>query len=91
MLGKSIVFGASEIQRSEIDEVVDSLASGWPGTGPKVARFGQNQLTLVASQHHGVEAVRYLKLSLWHYREHGQQKQDWQGARISIRRERYCE
>lgn len=37
-----IVFGAPEIQRSEIDEVVDSLESGWLGTGPKVARFEQD-------------------------------------------------
>jgi len=37
-----IVFGAPEIQRSEIDEVVDCLESGWLGTGPKVARFEQD-------------------------------------------------
>lgn len=34
-----IVFGAPDIQQPEIDEVVDSLLSGWLGTGPKVARF----------------------------------------------------
>ncbi len=34
-----IVFGAPDIQQAEIDEVVDSLKSGWIGTGPKVARF----------------------------------------------------
>ena len=34
-----IVFGAPDIQRAEIDEVVDSLESGWLGTGPKVHRF----------------------------------------------------
>ena len=37
-----IVYGAPEIQRSEIDEVVDCLESGWLGTGPKVARFEQD-------------------------------------------------
>lgn len=37
-----IVFGAPEIQRAEIDEVVDSMESGWLGTGPKVARFEQD-------------------------------------------------
>ena len=37
-----IVFGAPEIQRSEIDEVVATLESGWLGTGPKVARFEQD-------------------------------------------------
>ena len=36
-----LVFGAPDIQRAEIDEVVDSLRSGWLGTGPKVARFEQ--------------------------------------------------
>ena len=34
-----IVFGAPLIEPPEIDEVVDSLQSGWLGTGPKVARF----------------------------------------------------
>ena len=34
-----IVFGAAAIGQEEIDEVVDSLRSGWLGTGPKVARF----------------------------------------------------
>jgi dTDP-4-amino-4,6-dideoxygalactose transaminase len=34
-----LVFGAPDIQEPEIQEVVDSLQSGWLGTGPKVARF----------------------------------------------------
>lgn len=34
-----IVFGAPQIQQAEIDEVTDTLESGWLGTGPKVARF----------------------------------------------------
>ena len=34
-----LVFGAPQIEQAEIDEVVDSLVSGWLGTGPKVARF----------------------------------------------------
>ena len=34
-----IVFGAPLIGEEEIAEVVDSLRSGWLGTGPKVARF----------------------------------------------------
>jgi len=33
------VFGAPAIEQPEIDDVVDSLKSGWLGTGPKVARF----------------------------------------------------
>jgi dTDP-4-amino-4,6-dideoxygalactose transaminase len=36
---KFIVFGAPDMQSAEIDEVVDSLESGWLGTGPKVQRF----------------------------------------------------
>lgn len=34
-----LVFGAPDIGAAEIAEVVDSLESGWLGTGPKVARF----------------------------------------------------
>jgi len=34
-----IVFGAPDIKEDEINEVVDSLKSGWIGTGPKVAKF----------------------------------------------------
>jgi dTDP-4-amino-4,6-dideoxygalactose transaminase len=34
-----LVFGAPTLGQEEIDEVVDSLKSGWLGTGPKVARF----------------------------------------------------
>jgi dTDP-4-amino-4,6-dideoxygalactose transaminase len=34
-----LVFGAPAIEDNEIEEVVDSLKSGWLGTGPKVAQF----------------------------------------------------
>ena len=34
-----LVFGSPQIRQEEIDEVVDSLRSGWLGTGPKVAQF----------------------------------------------------
>ncbi len=34
-----LVFGAPQIEESEILEVVDSMRSGWLGTGPKAARF----------------------------------------------------
>ena len=34
-----LVFGAPLIEEAEINEVVDSLRSGWIGTGPIVARF----------------------------------------------------
>jgi len=36
-----LVFGSPMIEQPEIDEVVDSMKSGWLGTGPKVARFEQ--------------------------------------------------
>jgi len=34
-----LVFGSPLIERDELDEVIDSLKSGWIGTGPKVHRF----------------------------------------------------
>ena len=34
-----LVFGAPLIEEPEINEVVDTLRSGWLGTGPKVAKF----------------------------------------------------
>jgi len=34
-----LVFGSPLIGQAEIDEVVDSLRSGWIGSGPKVQRF----------------------------------------------------
>ena len=34
-----LVFGSPVIEDAEINEVVDSMKSGWLGTGPKVARF----------------------------------------------------
>ena len=34
-----LMFGSPSIEKPEIEEVMDSLKSGWIGTGPKVARF----------------------------------------------------
>jgi len=34
-----LIFGSPRIEQDEIDEVADSLRSGWISTGPKVARF----------------------------------------------------
>ena len=42
MKKKFITFGAPLIQKKEILEVVDSLKSGWLGTGPKVSQFEKN-------------------------------------------------
>jgi len=36
---KYLIFGSPLIEEPEIQEVVDTLRSGWLGTGPKVARF----------------------------------------------------
>ena len=34
-----LIFGSPAIEKPEIDEVVDSLKTGWLGTGPKVKHF----------------------------------------------------
>ena len=34
-----IVFGKPQIEREEINEVIDSLKTSWLGTGPKVKKF----------------------------------------------------
>ena len=39
MRDEFLVFGSPVIGEEEIAEVVDSLRSGWVGTGPKVQRF----------------------------------------------------
>ncbi len=39
MADKFITFGAPALEEEEIQEVLESLRSGWLGTGPKVARF----------------------------------------------------
>src|SRR5687767_10725050 len=39
MRSEYLVFGQPFIGEEEIAEVVDSLRTGWIGTGPKVARF----------------------------------------------------
>jgi dTDP-4-amino-4,6-dideoxygalactose transaminase len=39
MRDEFLVFGSPAIEEAEIAEVVDSLKTGWLGTGPKVARF----------------------------------------------------
>ncbi len=48
-----LVFGAPLIGEEEIAEVVDSLRSGWVGTGPKVQRFER-----MLEEYVGVEHVR---------------------------------
>ena len=49
---KMLVFGAPVIGEDEINEVIDSLRSGWIGTGPKVARFEENFKQFKGGQAH---------------------------------------
>jgi dTDP-4-amino-4,6-dideoxygalactose transaminase len=49
-----IPFALPDIGQAEIDEVVDSLRSGWISTGPKVARFERQFIEFLGG---GLEAV----------------------------------
>lgn len=46
-----LIFGSPRIEQDEIDEVVDSLKKGWPGTGPKVEKFQNLFKEYVGSKH----------------------------------------
>jgi len=46
-----LVFGSPAIEQIEVDEVVDSLRSGWLGTGPKVKRFENAFKEYVGTKH----------------------------------------
>jgi len=46
-----LVFGSPAIEEAEIAEVVDSIRSGWLGTGPKVARFEEAFRTYKRARH----------------------------------------
>jgi dTDP-4-amino-4,6-dideoxygalactose transaminase len=46
-----LVFGRPAIGEAEIAEVVDTLRSGWIGTGPKVARFEREFAEYVGAEH----------------------------------------
>ena len=46
-----LVFGRPAIGEAEIAEVVDTLRSGWIGTGPKVARFEREFARYVGAEH----------------------------------------
>ena len=46
-----LVFGSPLIGQDEIDEVVDSLRSGWISTGPKVARFEARFKSYIGSEY----------------------------------------
>ena len=46
-----LVFGSPIIEDREIEEVVDSMKSGWLGTGPKVAQFENDIKNYKGAQH----------------------------------------
>ncbi|MBM3287612.1 MAG: DegT/DnrJ/EryC1/StrS family aminotransferase [Candidatus Eisenbacteria bacterium] len=46
-----LIFGSPDIREAEIQEVVDTLRSGWPGTGPRVARFEEAFRAYIGSRH----------------------------------------
>jgi len=61
-----LVFGSPRIEEDEIQEVVDSLRSGWIGTGPKVAKFEEMFREYVGAQYavavHSCTAALHLSL-----------------------------
>jgi dTDP-4-amino-4,6-dideoxygalactose transaminase len=46
-----VVFGAPLIGEAEIEEVIDTLRSGWIGTGPKTARFEREFARFIRADH----------------------------------------
>ena len=46
-----LIFGNPMIEQDEIDDVVDSMKSGWLGTGPKVIRFQEAFREYIGSKH----------------------------------------
>ena len=46
-----LVFGSPAIEEAEIQEVVDTLRSGWLGTGPKVHRFEEDFKHYIGCKH----------------------------------------
>lgn len=51
MRGKMLIFGSPRVESDEINEVVDSLLSGWLSTGPKVARFEDQFRQYIGCRH----------------------------------------
>jgi dTDP-4-amino-4,6-dideoxygalactose transaminase len=46
-----LIFGSPDIREEEIQEVVLTLRSGWPGTGPRVARFEEAFRSYIGCKH----------------------------------------
>jgi dTDP-4-amino-4,6-dideoxygalactose transaminase len=49
--GAFLPFSQPDIRQAEIDEVVDTLRSGWITTGPKVRRFETDFATYIGCKH----------------------------------------
>ncbi len=46
-----LIFGSPDIREPEIQEVVETLRGGWPGTGPRVARFEEAFKSYIGCRH----------------------------------------
>ncbi|HET9482144.1 MAG TPA: DegT/DnrJ/EryC1/StrS family aminotransferase [Candidatus Polarisedimenticolia bacterium] len=46
-----LVFGSPALEEPEIQEVVETLRSGWIGTGPRVGRFEENFRKYIGARH----------------------------------------
>jgi dTDP-4-amino-4,6-dideoxygalactose transaminase len=51
MRNEFLIFGSPYIEEDEIQEVVDSLRSGWISTGPKVTKFEDLFKAYIGSKH----------------------------------------
>lgn len=51
MRSNYLVFGQPIIEQEEIDEIINSLKSGWIGTGPKVAQFESDFKEYIGSKY----------------------------------------
>ncbi|HLF19232.1 MAG TPA: DegT/DnrJ/EryC1/StrS family aminotransferase [Bacteroidota bacterium] len=66
MRSSFLVFGSPRIEEDEIQEVVDSLRTGWLGTGPKVAKFEELFREYIGAEHavavHSCTAALHLSM-----------------------------
>lgn len=49
--GSFLIFGSPDIREPEIQEVAETLRGGWPGTGPRVARFEEEFRAYIGCRH----------------------------------------
>src|SRR3954471_1545522 len=61
-----LIFGSPQLLEEEIQEVIDTLRSGWIGTGPKVAAFEEQFQQYIGTPHalavHSCTAALHLSL-----------------------------